>query len=39
MGHWVKIKAKDGHELSAYVARPQEEPKGALVVIAGDLRS
>jgi carboxymethylenebutenolidase len=33
MGDWVKITASDGKELSAYVARPQDEPKGALVVI------
>lgn len=33
MSQWVQLKAKDGHELSAYVAQPQGEPIGALVVI------
>lgn len=33
MGESVKVKASDGHELSAYVARPEGEPIGALVVI------
>ncbi|HVG27325.1 MAG TPA: dienelactone hydrolase family protein [Acidobacteriaceae bacterium] len=33
MGEWVKVKTDDGHELSAYVARPEGEPVGALVVI------
>ncbi len=33
MGTWQKLKAKDGHELSAYVARPEGTPKGGLVVI------
>ena len=33
MGDWVKLKADDGHELSAYVATPAQEPVGALVVI------
>ena len=33
MSEWVKLSATDGHELSAYVARPEGEPIGALVVI------
>jgi carboxymethylenebutenolidase len=33
MGDWTKLKADDGHELSAYVATPATEPIGALVVI------
>lgn len=33
MGDWVKVNADDGHELSAYVARPEAEPIGALVVV------
>ncbi|HEY5380854.1 MAG TPA: dienelactone hydrolase family protein [Acidobacteriaceae bacterium] len=33
MGEWVKVKASDGHELSAYVARPEGEALGALVVV------
>jgi carboxymethylenebutenolidase len=33
MAEWVKVTAADGHELSAYVARPQEEPIGALVIV------
>lgn len=33
MSEWVKVTAADGFELSAYVARPQGEPIGALVVI------
>ena len=33
MGEWVKVKAYDGHDLSAYVARPEKEPIGALVVV------
>ncbi len=33
MSEWVKLKASDGQELSAYVARPQGEVKAALVVI------
>jgi carboxymethylenebutenolidase len=33
MGDWVKLKADDGHELSAYVATPAREPVGALVVV------
>ena len=33
MGEWVKVTAQDGHELGAYVARPQGEAIGALVLI------
>ena len=33
MSEWVKLKASDGHELSAYVARPEGETKAALVVV------
>lgn len=33
MGDWVKVTASDGEQLSAYVARPHDEPKGALVII------
>jgi carboxymethylenebutenolidase len=33
MGSWVKLQAEDGHELSAYVATPAQEPLGALVVV------
>jgi len=29
----VKITAKDGHELSAYCARPQATPRGGLIVL------
>ena len=33
MGEFIKLQAGDGHELSAYVATPEGEPVGALVVI------
>ena len=33
MSEWVKVKASDGNELSTYVARPQGEPIGAIVVV------
>jgi len=33
MSEWVKLQASDGHELEGYVARPQDEPIGAVVVI------
>jgi carboxymethylenebutenolidase len=33
MGEWVKLKANDGNELGAYVAKPAGEPIGALVVV------
>lgn len=33
MSEWVELKAADGHELGAYVARPKGEPLGAVIVI------
>ena len=33
MGEFVALKAQDGHELSAYVARPEGSAKGAVVVL------
>lgn len=33
MGEWTKLKAQDGHELGAYVARPEGAAVGALVVV------
>jgi carboxymethylenebutenolidase len=33
MSEWVKLTAADGHELSAYVARPEGEAIGALVLV------
>jgi carboxymethylenebutenolidase len=33
MSEWVKLIASDGHDLSAYVVRPEFEPIGAIVVI------
>jgi carboxymethylenebutenolidase len=33
MSDWIKVKAEDGHELSAYVARPKGEAIGALVLV------
>lgn len=33
MSDWIKLKANDGHELSAYVARPAGEAIGALVLV------
>jgi carboxymethylenebutenolidase len=33
MGEQVKLQASDGHELDAYVARPQGEPIAGLVVV------
>jgi len=33
MGDWMKLKADDGHELNAYVAKPAKEPVGAVVVV------
>src|SRR5580698_5528450 len=33
MSEWVKLKAEDGHELKAYVARPQGEAIGAIVLV------
>jgi carboxymethylenebutenolidase len=33
MSEWLKLKASDGHELSAYVARPAGEAIGAVVLV------
>lgn len=33
MSEFVTVKARDGHELSAYVVKPGGTPKGALVVV------
>ncbi len=33
MSEFVTLKANDGNELSAYVARPEGTPKGAVVVV------
>jgi carboxymethylenebutenolidase len=33
MNEWVKLTAQDGHELKAYVARPEGEAIGALVLV------
>jgi carboxymethylenebutenolidase len=33
MSEWIKVKASDGHELGAYVARPRGEAVGALVLV------
>lgn len=33
MSQWVSLKAVDGHELSAYVAKPEGEPIGAVIVL------
>src|SRR5580693_1060871 len=33
MSDWIKVKAEDGHELNAYVARPKGEAIGALVLV------
>jgi len=33
MGDWIRLKAEDGHELGAYVARPAGAPIGAVVVV------
>ena len=33
MSEWVKVTASDGNELSAYVARPQGQPMGAIVIV------
>jgi carboxymethylenebutenolidase len=33
MNEWIKLKAEDGHELSAYVAKPAGEAIGALVLV------
>jgi carboxymethylenebutenolidase len=33
MGEWTRLTAEDGHELGAYVAKPEGAPIGALVVV------
>jgi carboxymethylenebutenolidase len=33
MSEWVTVKASDGNELSAYIARPQGEVRGGVVVV------
>ena len=33
MGKMIRLKAKDGHELDAYVAEPKGEAKGGIVVV------
>lgn len=33
MGEWLKVKTKDGKEISAYLASPEGEVKGGLVVV------
>lgn len=33
MSEWVELTAVDGHKLSAYVARPEGEAKGAVIVV------
>jgi carboxymethylenebutenolidase len=33
MGKMIRLKAKDGHELDAYVAEPNGEAKGGIVVV------
>jgi carboxymethylenebutenolidase len=33
MSEWTRLTAQDGHELGAYIARPEGTPIGALVVI------
>jgi carboxymethylenebutenolidase len=33
MRDWTRLKARDGHELGAYIATPETEPIGALVII------
>lgn len=33
MGEWLQLKASDGQELSAYMARPEGQVKGGLVVV------
>ena len=33
MGKMIRLKAKDGHELDAYVAEPKGKPKGGIVVV------
>jgi carboxymethylenebutenolidase len=33
MGKMIRLKAKDGHELDAYLAEPEGQPKGGIVVV------
>ena len=33
MSDWIKLKASDGHELGAYVARPKGESIGTLILV------
>jgi carboxymethylenebutenolidase len=33
MGKMIRLKAKDGHELDAYLTEPKGKPKGGLVVV------
>ncbi|WP_353068949.1 dienelactone hydrolase family protein [Tunturibacter empetritectus] len=33
MSEWIKLKAKDGHELGAYVAKPNGEANGVLILV------
>ena len=33
MRNWIQVDAADGHELSAYVAQPEGQPIGALIVV------
>src|SRR5579875_1428323 len=33
MGEWSNLRASDGHELSAYMARPEGQVQGGLVVV------
>ena len=33
MSEWVKLTASDGHELEGYLAKPEDEAIGAVVVI------
>src|SRR5271156_3954251 len=33
MSEWIKLKAQDGHELSAYVARPTGQAVGTLILV------
>lgn len=33
MGEWTRLKAQDGHELGAYIAKPEGSPIGGLVVV------
>jgi len=33
MGHWIKLKAGDGFELSAWRAEPKSAPRGGVVVV------